>query len=113
LKWRLNSRSTRTFGGPIIKLRHVLSVIPSDSKIKKTFRNPIIYALELADEMKSEGLNQVELAQKHGVSRARVNQWLSLLRLPAGEKRRIIAMGDNWERRLLTERSFRKHIEHN
>ena len=90
-----------------MKLEYLLPVNSSDSKIKRTFRNPIIYALELADEMSREGLTQAELARKHGLSRARVNQWLSLLRLPERDKRRIQAMGDHWERRLLTERHLR------
>ena len=80
----------------------------SHSKIKRTYRNPIIYAQELADEMKKEGLSQAELARKHGLSRARVHQWLSLLKLPKMKIILMQAMGDKWERKLLTERSLRK-----
>jgi len=57
--------------------------------------------------MKREGLTQVELARKHGISRARVNQWLSLLKLSAGERKRILEMGDHWERQVITERELR------
>ena len=57
--------------------------------------------------MEREGLSQADLARKHGISRTRVNQWLSLLKLPGKEIRRILAMGDNWERRLITERMLR------
>lgn len=80
------------------------------SKPLKTYRNPIIYAQELAEEMRREGLTQAELARKHGISRTRVNQWLSLLKLTNKETRRILAMGDHWERRLLTERAFREQL---
>lgn len=79
-----------------------------NSKNKKTYRNPIIYAQELAEEMRREGLTQAELARKHQVSRARVNQWLSLLQLPVKVKSRILAMGDHWEKRLLSERALRE-----
>lgn len=105
--WRLDSRSTRTFCGPILEIEFELPSCSHNSKYKKTYRNPIIYAQELAEEMSREGITQAELARKHGLSRARVNQWLSLLRLPVGEKRRIMAMGDHWERRVVTERSLR------
>jgi predicted transcriptional regulator len=64
--------------------------------------------MELAEEMRREGLTQADLARKHGISRARVNQWLSLIRLPEGVKKRILTMGDHWERRLLTERGLRR-----
>ncbi|MBN2585914.1 MAG: helix-turn-helix domain-containing protein [Candidatus Fermentibacteraceae bacterium] len=63
--------------------------------------------MELADEMKKEGLTQTELARKYGISRARVNQWLSLLGLSDREKGRLQAMGDNWDRRVITERGLR------
>ena len=53
-------------------------------------------------------MTQAEFARKHGISRARVNQWLSLLKLPAGEKSLILAMGDYWSRQLVTERQLRR-----
>jgi transcriptional regulator with XRE-family HTH domain len=65
--------------------------------------------MELAEEMSREGLNQADLARKHGISRARVNQWLSLLKLPEKEKRIVLALGDNWNRRVLSERALRRY----
>ena len=90
-----------------MKLEHLLPVSPSDLKIKRTYRNPLIYAMELAEEMRKEDLTQADLARKHGISRARVNQWLSLLKLPEREKRQILAMGDHWDRQVVTERELR------
>ncbi len=58
--------------------------------------------------MRRDGLTQAELARKHGTSRARVNQWLSLLKLSAGERKRIQEMGDHWDRRVVTERNLRR-----
>lgn len=57
--------------------------------------------------MQKEGMTQATLARRLGISRARVNQWLSLLRLPKGEKKRILEMGDHWGSRILTERKLR------
>jgi transcriptional regulator with XRE-family HTH domain len=71
-------------------------------------RNPIVLALELAEELKRDGISKAELARRHGMSRARVTQWLSLLDLHRLEIERVLAMGDYWERRMVTERGLRK-----
>jgi transcriptional regulator with XRE-family HTH domain len=65
--------------------------------------------MELKAELDSEGLTQAEFARKHGISRARVNQWMSLLGLPDREKRRLHAMGDNWDHQVVTERELRNN----
>jgi hypothetical protein len=74
----------------------------------RTFRNPIIVAQELQDEMKRDGISQAELARRHGLSRVLVHQWRALLELPEKDIERLKTMGDNWERRLLTERALRR-----
>lgn len=107
-QWRLDSRSARTFCGPILEIEYELQSFSLNSKYRKIYRNPIIYAQELQEEMRREGLTQSELARKHGISRARVSQWLSLLKLPKIKIERVIAMGDHWEWRLLTERGLRR-----
>ena len=48
--------------------------------------------MELKEEMRREGLTQAELSRKLRISKARVNQWLSLLRLPVKVKRGILVM---------------------
>ena len=68
--WRLDSRSTRTFSGTILEREYELPSCSPISKYNKTYRNPIIYAQELAEEMRREGLRQSDLARKHGISRA-------------------------------------------
>ena len=108
--WRLGSLSARTFPSPTIVLTYALPEARSNSKPRRAFRNPLVVALELAEEMKQEGLTQAGLARKHGISRARVNQWLALLRLPEGERKRVLAMGDYWDRRVITERMLRKAL---
>ena len=108
--WRLDSRSTRTYGGPILELEYVLSSRAYNSKPLRRYRNPIVFAQELAEEMSREGLTHAELARKHGISRARVNQWLALLKLPKKEIRRNLAIGDYWSRQLITERQLRMRL---
>jgi hypothetical protein len=73
----------------------------------RTFRNPIIFARELKAEMETEGLNQTELAESMGVTRARISQWLSLLELPSDLIADVESMGDHWTRRIVTERQLR------
>ncbi len=67
-------------------------------------------ALELQAEMKRDGITQAELARRNGMSRARVHQWLSLLELPQKEIDKLRAMGDYWDRMLITEKSLRNGL---
>jgi len=68
----------------------------------------VIYARELQDRMLAEGISRSELARRLGVSRARVTQWLELLELPAGKLEEIAALGDSWNRQVMTERALRR-----
>ncbi len=89
-------------------LHRIIPATESELKSRKTFRNPMVIAIELAEELKRDGISRAELARRHGLSRARVTQWLSLMELPRIEIERFLAMGDYWDRRLVTERKLRK-----
>jgi len=80
-----------------------LPIIP----LKKRFRNPLIVAMELQEELVRDNLTRKQLAERHGITSDRVTQWLCLLKLPDEEKARILALGDYWERQLVTERELR------
>jgi len=58
--------------------------------------------------MEAEGLTQTELAKSMGVTRARISQWLSLLRIPEEMIADLESQGDNWTRGIVTERQLRK-----
>jgi len=58
--------------------------------------------------MTTEGINRAELARRLGVSRARVTQWLELLELPERVLREVEALGDHWQRQVVTERKLRR-----
>ena len=60
--------------------------------------------------MELNDLTRADLARKLGISRARVTQMLNLLKLPEDLKEEIEAMGDYWERRLVTERMLRSRL---
>ena len=64
--------------------------------------------MELNDELVRDNLTRKQLAERHGITSDRVTQWLCLLKIPDEEKARVLAMGDNWERRIVTERELRK-----
>jgi len=76
-------------------------------KPKRTFRNPLVYAMELNDELVRDNLTRKQLAERHGITSDRVTQWLCLLKLPEDTQKQVLALGDNWERQVLTERELR------
>lgn len=76
-------------------------------KVQKKYRNPVIYAKELHDEMVRDGLSRKQLAERHGISSDRITQWLCLLKLPDEKLKEIEALGDYWERQVITERNLR------
>jgi len=43
----------------------------------------------------------------YGFSSDRITQWLRLLKLPEDRLREIEALGDHWDRRVITERKLR------
>jgi len=63
--------------------------------------------MELQEELVRDNLTRKQLAERHGITSDRVTQWLCLLKLPDEEKARILALGDYWERQLVTERELR------
>ena len=74
---------------------------------RKTYRNPIIQAREIALEIQLKELTQGQMARKLGCSLSRVSQMLHLLKLPEEKQREIEALGDHWDRRVVTERGLR------
>ena len=77
-------------------------------KTRKTYRNPIIQAREIALEIQLKELTQGQMARKLGCSLSRVSQMLHLLKLPEEKQREIEALGDHWDRQVVTERGLRK-----
>ena len=77
----------------------------------KTYRNPIIVAQEYADMMNNgECQSQSDLARKLGVSRVRVNQFMSLLKLDDEIIMAVRNLGDPLSSQIVTERMLRPYI---
>ena len=105
--WYAEGQYTRTFSRTPKALRIRRSDCPI-IKPKKTFRNPLIYAIELHDEMVGDNLTRKQLAERHGISSDRVTQWLCLLKLPEDTRKQVLALGDHWEKQVFTERELRR-----
>jgi len=105
--WHAEGEYSRTS----CKTPNALCIKRSDPPIikqKKTYRNPLIYAIELNDELVRDNLTRKQLAQRHGISSDRVTQWLCLLKLPKEIQVKTIAQGDNWEKKQISERKLRR-----
>lgn len=97
----------RTGLSPSILLRTQF-ICSKQIKPSKIYRNPVIYAQELHDELVRDNLTRKQLSEMHGVSSDRITQWLYLLKLPKEKLIEIEALGDYWDRQVLTERELRK-----
>jgi len=97
------TRTTRLFA-----IRIARPDLPARPAPTRLYRNPVLFARELAVELERDHLTRQQLADRHGISLDRVIQWLCLLKMPAERLEEIAALGDNWDRRLVTERGLRQ-----
>ena len=79
--WYTNPMTIRTRFTAVILLKSSFICAKRVKPAKKIYRNPVIYAQELQDEMVRDSLTRKELAKRHGVSSDRITQWLCLLKL--------------------------------
>jgi len=103
----------RTRFAPVILLKSIFICTKREKSAKKTYRNPVIYAQELHDEMVWDSLSRKQLAERYVVSSDRITQWLCLLKLPEEMLNEIEALGDNWDKRVVTERELRNYRRSN
>lgn len=82
-------------------------------KLIRCYRNPVFIAKEYKRMIEiGEIKNQSDLASKLGVSRVRVSQVLSLLKLDENIKKAVEKLGDPITSRIITERMLRSCIKH-
>ncbi len=100
----------RADGSNRIRTDFSLKTLPPDIPRARRgpFRNPLFFARELQAEMLRHNLTLVQLGQRHGITSDRITQWLCLLKLPEKKQHEIEALGDNWGRRVVTERELRR-----
>ena len=104
--WYAEGHYSRTFSDTPEILRLRRPDIPIIAP-RKRFRNPLIIAMELQYELVRDNLTRKQLAERHSITSDRVTQWLCLLKLSYHEKARVLALGDNWDRQVVTERQLR------
>ena len=107
--WYTNPMTIRTRYALIILLKSSFICTKRVKSAKTVYRNPVIYAQELHEEMILGNLSRKQLAERHGVSSDRITQWLCLLKLPVEKLREIEALGDYWDRQIVTERELRNY----
>ena len=105
--WYTDPMTIRTRFSPVILLKSSFICTKRVKPARKIYRNPIIYAKELHDEMIRDNLTRKELAERYGVSSDRITQWLCLLKLPEEKRKEIVALGDDWSRQVISERELR------
>ena len=78
-------------------------------KRQEAYVNPIEQVRAYQKMMKTEGLNQSQLAEKLKISRVRVHQLFSLLKLPQDQQKHILKHG---KEKIITERKLRNKHNH-
>ena len=101
--------SSRTSLDRLFTIRIARPDLPARPAQKRIYRNPVIFARELAVELERDHLTRQQLADRHGFSLDRVIQWFALLKLPVEQLKEMEALGDYWDRRVVTERGLRRH----
>jgi biotin operon repressor len=84
---------------------------PKKEKSPQYYRNPICLAKEYKRMIDTgEAKNQVALARKLGISRARVSQVLSILQLDKNLIETVEQLGDTMPAQIITERILRNYL---
>jgi len=85
--------------------------VKKTNQIKHIYRNPIYLAKEY-EQMIDNGQvkNQSGLARKLGISRVRIHQILSLLKLDSLIIQELERLGDPLKSRIITERTLRPYV---
>lgn len=71
MSWYTNAMSIRTAYLPTIKLITPCNIYRYNPNSKR-YRNPVIYARELREELEGDNLTRKQLAERHGVSSDRI-----------------------------------------
>ena len=81
------------------------------NKTKPIYRNPVYIAREYKQMInKGQVKNQSDLAKKLGISRVRIHQILSLLKLDTIIVQELEKLGDPLKSRIITERMLRPYV---
>ena len=97
----------RTF----ISTFHFPKKVTKDNQIARIYRNPIYLAREYKQMIDNGQVkNQSDLARKLGISRVRIHQILSLLKLDSLIIQELERLSDSFKSKIISERMLRPYV---
>jgi len=97
----------RTF----ISTFHFPKKVTKANQIARIYRNPIYLAREYKQMIDNGQVkNQSDLARKLGISRVRIHQILSLLKLDSLIIQELERLGDSFKSKIISERMLRPYV---
>ena len=110
-RWKLSGSPDCNIDRTFIYQFYFQTTVKKSLTPNKTYRNPIYLAREHKEIIDSGKVkNQAELARIKGISRARVTQILSLLKLDSLIIQELERLGDPLQSKIITERRLRPFI---
>ena len=109
--WKLSGSPDCNIGRTFISTFHFPKKVTKANPITRIYRNPIYIAKEYKEMIdNSQVKNQSGLARKLGISRVRIHQILSLLKLDSLIIQELEKLGDPFELKIITERKLRPYV---
>ena len=109
--WLLSGSPDSNIDRTFTSTFHFPHKVTKANQIKHIYRNPIYLAREYKQMIDNGQVkNQSDLARKLGVSRVRIHQILSLLKLDTLIIQELEKFGDPLKSRIITERMLRPYV---
>ena len=109
--WKLSGSPDCNIGRTFISTFHFPKKVTKANPITRIYRNPIYIAKEYKEMIdNSQVKNQSGLARKLGISRVRIHQILSLLKLDSLIIQELEKLGDPLKSKIITERKLRPYV---
>ena len=109
--WKWSDSPDCNIGRTFISTFHFPKKVTKANPITRIYRNPIYIAKEYKEMIdNSQVKNQSGLARKLGISRVRIHQILSLLKLDSLIIQELEKLGDPLKSKIITERKLRPYV---
>jgi len=109
--WELAGSPDCSIDRTFISTFHFPRKATKPSKTKSIYRNPIYLAREYKRMIDNGQVkNQSDLARKLGISKVRIHQILSLLKLDSLLIQELVKLDDPLKSRIITERMLRPYV---
>ena len=109
--WKWSGSPNCSIDRTFISTFHFPRKVTKANQIARIYRNPIYLAREYKQMIDNRQVkNQSGLARKLGISRVRIHQILSLLKLDSLIIQELERLGDPLKSRIITERTLRPYV---